>query len=379
MAVAKRILFVAALHHPDELQNAILATPSGESPPLFPTSAAQHFWERAMRKRGYVMDVFYRNLSGVTDSTQAQRHTQTITPAKLMMALANRVPPTANPDIRLRNRRLVEKARSFQPEILWITGDNRVIYPETLAQIKMTTQCKIIYTCGTSPIVFSHLIERRAAPLYDLVLSNDYYHGIQWLELGAKRMECLPLTACDPAFHHPYPLSAEEQQKYACDIAFVGTLVPNNLYSRRVQALETLREFDLGIWSVHDVPPGLNDFVRGEALGEEMLKILSAAKITINVHGDFMRYGGNMRLFEAAGVGVLQIADDLRGNRQWFAPDETIVTYQTPDELREKVAYYLSHEEERQRISQAAQTHVYANHTYEQRLDRVEGLLEEIE
>lgn len=371
----KRILFVAALHHPAELQAAIASTPPGEQPPLFPPSAAQHFWERAMRRRGYTLDVFYRNLSALSGSVQAQRHSGAITPSKLMLALTNRVPPSANPDIRLRNRRLIDKARSFQPDIVWLTGDNRVIYPETLANIKATTGCKIIYTCGTSPIVFSHPIERRAAPLYDLVLSNDYYHGIQWLELGAKHMECLPLTACDPDFHHAYDLTDGERQLYSCAVAFVGTLVPGNLYSRRVQALEALRDFDLGIWSVHDVPPTLKQFVRGGALGVEMLKILSAAKITINTHGDFMRYGGNMRLFEAAGVGVLQIADDLPGTHKWFTAGENIVTYQTPDDLREKVAYYLAHDDERQRIARCGQTHVYAHHTYEQRLDQVEALI----
>lgn len=57
-----RILFVAALHHPEVLQAAIAATPPGQKPPLFPTSAAQHFWEKALTKRGHVVDVFYGNL-----------------------------------------------------------------------------------------------------------------------------------------------------------------------------------------------------------------------------------------------------------------------------------------------------------------------------
>ncbi len=371
-----RILFVVPLHHPEELRAAIASTPPGQHPPLFPRSMGFHMLEKAFRKRGHVLDVFYRNLPMVGSSImQTQRHSQQLSAGKILTAAMQRIPAQINPEIRLRNQRLAEKARAFRPDVLWVSGDNTVIYPETLATIKRETGCKVIYTCGTSPIVFSHPLERRAARLYDLVVASDYYHGIQWLELGARRMECLPLSACDPDFHRPYDLTAEEIKAYTCEVAFVGTLVPDNLYSRRVRALEALRDFDLGIWTVHDVPESLRPFVRGRALGETTLRIMSAAKINLNVHADFVWYGGNIRLFEAAGVGRLQIADRLPGTLHWFSEGETIVTFADLDDLREKVANYLAHDDERARIAHQAQAHVYQNHTYDQRIARVEALL----
>jgi len=372
-----RILFVASLHHPETLQTDIAATPPGAEPPLFPTSMAQHMWDKAMRKRGHSTDVFYRNVP-IFGPLKAQRHSEKLTPGKILTGILNRAPAEANPDFRLRNRRLLEKVHDFKPDVLWLSGDNRVIYPDTLATIKRESGCKIIYSTGISPVVFSLPIERRAARLYDLVLVNDYYHGIQWLELGARHMECLPLSACDPDFHHPYNLTDAERAAYTCDIAFVGTLVPDNLYNRRVRALEALRDFDLGIWSVHDVPASLKGNFRGYALGEDMLEVFSAAKMTVNIHGDFMRYGGNMRLFEAAGVGIFQIADDLPGLRQWFTEGETIVTFRDLDDLRAKAAHYLEHADERQAIARRAQAHVYANHTYDQRMRRVEELIADL-
>jgi spore maturation protein CgeB len=369
-----KILFVASLHHPQELQRAVANTPPGQKPPLFPPSMAQHFWEKALTKRGHTLDVFYRNLSAFGGEAKMQRYTRGWSPGRIMAALGHRW-PQVNPDYRLRNQRLIEKARAFHPDILWMVGDNTVIYPETLAAIKQETGCNIVYASGTSPIVFSHPLERRAARLYDLVLVNDYYHGIQWLELGAARMECPPISACDPDFHHPYSLTEAEHAAYQCDIAFVGTLIPDNLYSRRVKALEALTDFNLGIWSVHDVPPGLQRFVRGKALGEDMLRILGAAKICVNTHGDFAFYGGNMRLFEVAATGVFQITDDLPGTRQWFKDGETIATYRDLTDLREKVAYYLSHDDEREAVARQAQAHVYAHHTYDQRVEAIEPLL----
>lgn len=368
-----RILFVAALHHPDALQKAIAATPPGETPPIFPPSMGQYHWDQALRKRGHITSVFYRNIPAWGATTE--RHTEGLSVQKVLGALARRIPPNLNPDYRARNQRLMEQARQFKPDVLWMVGDNRVITPETLTSIKRDTQCRIVYSTGVSPIVFSLPIERAAARLYDLVLVNDYYHGIQWLELGAAQMECLPISACNPAFHRPYELTPQQRQDYTCDIAFVGTLIPNHLYSLRVKALEALKDFNLGIWSVHDVPASLKRHFRGYALGEDMLEVFSAAKLTINVHGDFMRYGGNMRLFEAAGVGILQLADDLPGTHQWFTEGETIVTFRDMDDLRAKAAYYLSHDAERERLAQAAQAHVYAHHTYDQRIARVEELL----
>jgi spore maturation protein CgeB len=372
-----KILFVASLHHPAELRAAIARTPPDQPRPLFPPSMAQHSQEKAWRRRGHVLDVFYRNLPAF-GALHMERHSQRISPAKVVTAAMQRVPAQLNPDIQLRNRRLLEKARAFHPDVIWLTGDNTVVYPETLAAIKRETGCKVLYTCGTSPIVFSHPLERRAARIYDLVLTSDYYHGIQWLELGAKRVECLPVAACDPEFHRPYELTNEERKAYTCDIAFVGTLVPDNLYSRRVRALEALRDFDLGIWTVHDAPESLRPFVRGRALGESTLRVMSAARINLNVHADFVWYGGNIRLFEAAGVGRLQIADHLPGTLTWFTEGETIVTFREADDLREKVAYYLSHEAEREAIARRAREHVYAHHTYDERIARIEALIAEL-
>jgi spore maturation protein CgeB len=368
-----RILFVASLHHPTALQKAIAATPPGQPPPIFPPSMGQYHWDEALRRRGHTTAVFYRNIPAWGPNTE--HHSQGISLQKVLGALARRIPPSVNPDYRARNQRLIAQAQQFQPDVVWMVGDNRVITPETLRTVRQNTGCKIVYSTGVSPIVFSLPIERAAARLYDLVLTNDFYHGVQWLELGAARMECLPVSACNPAFHKPYDLTPEQRRAYTCDIAFVGTLIPDHLYSQRVRALEALKDFDLGIWSVHDVPASLKPHFRGYALGEDMLEVFSAAKLTINVHGDFMRYGGNMRLFEAAGVGILQLADDLPGTRQWFTEGETIVTFRDLDDLRAKAAYYLSHDAERQRITRAAQAHVYAHHNYDQRVLQLEALL----
>ncbi|MCY3833792.1 MAG: glycosyltransferase [Chloroflexi bacterium] len=376
----RRVLFIAALHHPDELVKEQARAPDGEKS-LFPRSMGQHYWERAFRAARYDLDVFYRNLPGFGRRDISRLSTAVyrtgLTPARVGSALLRRMPARWQPDLRRRNQLLLKQAARFQPDIIWLSGDNREIFPETLARLKREHHCKIIYVSGVSPIVFSGAIERAAARLYDLVLVNDYYHGVQWLELGARKMECLPYVAIDPDLHVPQPIS-DVPESYLCDVGFVGTLVPRNLYSERVAALESLRDFDLGIWSMHEVPPSLRPFQRGSALGAAMMQVLSSIKISLNAHGDFMRYGGNMRLFESAALGAFQIVDDRPGVHEWFTDGEHLVTFSNHADLREKVRYYLAHEDERQRIAAAARAHVLAEHRYDQRLARVEALLGEV-
>lgn len=366
-----KFLFMASLHHPGELERA--RRESAEDP-VFPPSQGHYFWVKALRKLGHECAVFWRSESVWPWARSGQlRMTQRITLGRAINALAARA-PALNPDFRLRNRRLIHMARQFRPDVLILTGDNGVILPETLAQIKQEHGAILVYGCGTSPVVFSRPVERAAAPLVDLVVANDFYHAIQWRELGAKRVEALPMSAVDPDFHRP----DAPHPGYVCDVGVVGTFLPARLYGERIAALEALRDFDLGIWSVHEVSPALRPYYRGAALGAEMLRITQAARIVINTHGDFMRWGGNMRLFEVCGVGAFQIVDDRPGVREWFRDGEHLVIYRDPDHLRELVAYFLNRADERERIAKAGQAHVYAHHTYDHRMARLVALVNEI-
>jgi spore maturation protein CgeB len=331
---------------------------------------------KALTKLGHTCDVFWRSESVWPWARPGRlRMTRRMTLGRAMRSAAATA-PSFNPDFLLRNRRLLQAARRFGPDVVLLIGGNEVILPETLAALKREHGAALVYACGTSPLVFSRPIERSAARLYDLVIANDLYHAIQWKELGARLAEVLPLSAVDPEFHRPANLTAADQERFGCDVGFVGTLVPQSLYSERIAALEALREFDLAIWSIHEVPPSLRHAYRGPALGEEMLRATSAAKIVVNPHGDFMRYGGNMRLFEACGAGTFQICDDRPGVHEWFQVGTHLVTYGDTGELKKQVAYYLSHPDERERIASAGQAHVYAHHTYDQRMARLIEMIE---
>ena len=169
-----RILFVAPIHHPEALREAHAAARlQGAPPPLFPPSVSQHFYEKALIKRGHTLAVFYRNQSGFAPQDavlrgQTKAHRQGITPGKLIEAGLNRVPPRVNPDLRIRNQRLIDQARTFKPDVLWMVGDNTVIYPETIAAIKRESGCKALYA-----VSYTHLtIGAHSVSLFDRIAST---------------------------------------------------------------------------------------------------------------------------------------------------------------------------------------------------------------
>ena len=370
-----KILFVASLHHPQPGKGPRPTDRAHDL--LFPTSQAHAFWVKALRAAGHRCDVFWRSASVWPWLRQRPlRMTERLTIRRALSAAVALV-PRLSPDLRLRNRRLLRLCSELRPDVLIVVGGNSVVLPETIAAIRAAGST-VVYTCGTSPVVFSHALERAAAPLFDLVIANDRFHAIQWRELGARRCEVLPMSAIDPDFHRPYELTASERDDFGCDVGFVGTLVPQRLYSERVAALEALRDRDLKIWSVHEVPPSLRDRSRGPLLGEQMLRALCGARVVVNPHGDFMRYGGNLRLFEACGVGAFQIVDDRPGVSEWFTPGEHLVTYRDPAELRELVLHYLDHAGERMRIARAGRDKVLTHHTYRHRMGVLVRLVEEI-
>jgi spore maturation protein CgeB len=369
-----KFLIIGPMHHPEELAKYMVSLPADAPSPLFPPSQGHFFWVRALRKAGHDVQAFLRDAPILFGGGGKTARFGGFNPISTVAhGLANRA-PRLHPDYAARNQRLLAQAKGYAPDVVLMVGGNRVIFPETLAALKKQG-ARIVYLSGVSPIVFSNAIEREAAPLYDLVIVNDYYHGIQWLELGAKRMEALPMSACDPDFHRPYVLSAEEEQSLACQIGFVGTLTPTNLYGDRVEAMQAVADLGLGIWSIHETPAALKPYWRGGALGQEMLKILCASKIQLNPHGNFMRYGGNFRLFEASGCGVFQISDDRPGVHHWFEVGKHLDVYTDPVDLRRKAVHYLAHQADRQAMAEAARAHVYAHHTYDHRMQALVGML----
>jgi hypothetical protein len=164
-------------------------------------------------------------------------------------------------------------------------------------------------------------------------------------------------------------------------VSFVGGLDPA-VHVLRVPLLERLaREIEIDVWGYGSgaLPSGspVLDRYRGEAWGLDMYRVFADSRIVINVHEDVAEgKATNMRLYEATGSGALLMTENYENLPELFEPGREVVAYDGPDDLVQKVRHYLAHDDERERIAAAGQARTLADHTYAERVRRLEPMLE---
>jgi spore maturation protein CgeB len=111
--------------------------------------------------------------------------------------------------------------------------------------------------------------------------------------------------------------------------------------------------------------------------GYEMYKLLSKAKICFNIHGEVAeKCAGNIRLFEATGVGTCLVTDWKENITDLFEPGKEIITYKTVEECIEKVKWLLDNPKERERIALAGQQRTLTDHSIANRSRAMNEIIE---
>lgn len=215
---------------------------------------------------------------------------------------------------------------------------------------------------------------QQMAGYYDFIFTIQRGDCIEKIKAaGCPEVHYLP-TACDPAIHGPRALSPEEHARWGSPVSFLGAG-----YHNRQQMFASLANYPFKIWGTEW--PTCKPFDRlvqeqGRRLKpEEYVNIFNATKININLHssterdgidpaGDFL----NPRTFELASCGAFQLIDPRQLLGEIFTPGKDIVTFDSTEDLKDKINYYLEHDTERQDIAQAARHTVLQNHTYQHRI-----------
>ncbi|MCL5959986.1 MAG: glycosyltransferase [Chloroflexi bacterium] len=105
-------------------------------------------------------------------------------------------------------------------------------------------------------------------------------------------------------------------------------------------------------------------------------EVLRRSRITLNSHIDVAEnYAGNIRLFEATGVGTCLLTDWKDNLPELFEPDVEVATYRSAEECVEKARYLLDHPAESKAIAAAGQRRTLRDHTYYQRVQRLGDIL----
>jgi len=118
------------------------------------------------------------------------------------------------------------------------------------------------------------------------------------------------------------------------------------------------------------------DRFHAAVFGLDYFRLLGDAQICFNAHIDMaMGFAGNMRMFEATGMGACLLTDWKPNITEFFEPDREIVVYRTPEEAVEKAQYLLAHREEREAIAKRGQNRVLRDHTMVARLGKMDEII----
>jgi spore maturation protein CgeB len=113
--------------------------------------------------------------------------------------------------------------------------------------------------------------------------------------------------------------------------------------------------------------------------GEELYTLLASANIVLNItrtHFYGAETGVNLRLFEALAAGCFLLTDDCEEVTELFEVGVEIEVFRNATELKEKVAYYLTHPAEREAIAKRGHAKFLKNYTWK---IRVSDMLQKIE
>jgi hypothetical protein len=146
------------------------------------------------------------------------------------------------------------------------------------------------------------------------------------------------------------------QEHLTSDIAFTGSL-----YGDRHAWAKSLTEVYGNRFKIFNY-----------SFGKNLCDLCASTKIFVAPRYPSDDHYWSSRIYMIIGSGGFLIHPRLEGLKTEFKENEHLVMYKDGRELREKIDYYLEHEEERKKIQMAGFEFVKAHYTY---VDRVKELL----
>lgn len=290
-----------------------------------------------------------------------------VTPLKPMLRpLARKVGLSPSLD-RQAEAILLAQIEDFKPDVV-LNQDTFHVDPRLMRRIKAIGSPLLIGQIGVAP---SRGVDWS---VYDLMMSQMSANVEFFRRLGV-RAEVNHL-AFEPTLLDTLPPAPATD----IDVSFVGTVSPD--HRQRIALLEAVAErYDLKLFGnpPQALPASspLHRCFQDEVWGADMYQTLRRSKITLNSHIDMAgRDAGNMRLFEATGVGAFLLTDFKDNLHTLFAPDREVAVWRSVDDCLAAIGRAIGDADGRAAIAAAGQARTMAQHTYRHRAAEILVLIE---
>lgn len=261
------------------------------------------------------------------------------------------------------NRRTINIAREYHPDIIF-TIKAKELTADTLGVLN-----KIAPTANWYPETIDHWGGiMAAAPHYKYFFTFDRLVIDILKKEGINNAYYLPFCA-DVTTDTSWP---QEKSNPKYNIVFIGSYLPER--SDREPILANVADYGLHIWGNKEwKETSLKDYYQGTISNDEMLEVYRSSRMVINHYITGLPGSGiNLRPFEVTGAGALLINHDARSDIfEHFKDREEFVAFSGKDDIRDKVSYYMEHEQECRRVAKNGFLRTQKDHTYDIRVTSV--------
>ena len=160
-----------------------------------------------------------------------------------------------------------------------------------------------------------------------------------------------------------------KKKEFAEDILFVG--ITRGVFRQIIKDISQTKH-DFSVYGKGWEKYIDKKFIKGSFIDNKILnQAYSSCKILLNDHWEDMVQNDfpSNRLFDALACGAFVISDDIPAAKELF--EGNIVTYNSIDELDNKINYYLNNKKERESIARKGQKIVLENHTFDNRANEI--------
>ena len=254
---------------------------------------------------------------------------------------------------------LIDEARHLRPHLFFVFK-GRYVAPEAIRTIRELGAIAINVYPDVSFMAHGPYLPQ-ALPMYDWVFTTKSF-GLTDLErlLGVRNASFVP-HSYDPETHAPIELNDEDLGRYACDVSFIGT------WSRKKQRLlehvqSQLPAIRLRVWGAQwEKATSLGSSLEGGGVyGTEYAKSMVGSKINLAILSE-VRLGASSgdrttsRTFHIPATGAFMLHERTKEFLEYFAEGVECACFDAPDELVNKIGYYLDNDHERLAVAAAGQ------------------------
>lgn len=284
--------------------------------------------------------------------------------------------------------RQIKQAHVEQPiDLLFSYFYDGTVLPEAIDEIKAMGITTVNWYANGS---YQLYLVQAIAPHYDWCLVPEKFRLVDYRDMGAHPIYCQ--EAANPEFNRPYAVDR------TYDVTFVG-----QAYGDRPDYLKFLREAGIDVrvwgmnWPLHQTPPlprrlwrwgrralGIQrpafltfppDVLGGPLPDLDMIQMFSRSKINLgfstcgstHLNGERILQV-RLRDFEVPMSGGFYMVEYMEELAEFFEIGKEVVCYDGPQDLADKIKYYLAHDDEREQIRKAGYQRCLRDHTWQKRL-----------